>query len=91
MTDIENLKKMKDIIEQYEKQQHIDILKIFIDNSVNITKNSNGSFINLTDVDINIINKLQDYINFVNIQNIKLTDIETTKKDIESSFFKKKI
>ncbi len=91
MTDIENLKKMKDIIEQYEKQQHIDILKIFIDNSVNITKNSNGSFINLTDVDINIINKLQDYINFVNIQNIKLTDIETTKKDFESSFFKKKI
>jgi len=90
MTDIENLKKMKDIIEQYDKQQHIDILKIFIDNSVNITKNSNGSFINLTEVNINIINKIQDYINFVNIQNIKLTDIETTKKDIESSFFKKK-
>jgi hypothetical protein len=90
MTDIESLKKIKDTIEQYNKQQQIDILKIFIDNSVKFSENSNGTFINLTDVDNKIIKQIQEYINFINIQNIKLTDIETTKKDIESSFFYKK-
>jgi len=91
MTDIEYLKKLKDIIEQYDQPQHIDILKILMEDSVNITTNLNGSFINLTEVNNQTIKKLQNYINFINIQNIKLTDIETTTKDIESSFFKKKI
>jgi len=90
MTDIESLKKIKDTVEQYNKQQQIDILKIFIDNSVNISENSNGTFINLTEVDNEIIKQIQEYINFINIQNVKLTNIETTKKDIESSFFSKK-
>ena len=90
MTDIESLKKIKDTIEQYNKQQQLDILKIFIDNSVNVSENLNGTFINLTEVDNKIIKQVQEYINFINIQNIKLNNIETTKKDIESSFFYKK-
>ena len=90
MSDIECLQKIKDVVEQYNKQQQLDILKIFIKDSVNISENSNGTFINLTDIQDSTIQKIQEYINFINIQNIKLTDIETTRKDIESSFFDKK-
>ncbi len=90
MSDIECLQKIKDVVEQYNKQQQLDILKIFIKDSVNISENSNGTFINLTDIQASTIKKIQEYINFINIQNIKLTDIETTRKDIESSFFDKK-
>lgn len=90
MSDIECLQKIKDVVEQYNKQQQLDILKIFIKDSVNISENSNGTFINLTDIQDSTIKKIQEYINFINIQNIKLTDIETTRKDIESSFFDKK-
>jgi hypothetical protein len=90
MSDIECLQKIKDVVEQYNKQQQLDILKIFIKDSVNISENSNGTFINLTDIQDLTIKKIQEYINFINIQNIKLTDIETTRKDIESSFFDKK-
>tara|TARA_R110002072_G_scaffold69201_8_gene167873 strand:- start:235 stop:534 length:300 start_codon:yes stop_codon:yes gene_type:complete len=90
MSDIECLQKIKDLVEQYNKQQQLDILKIFIKDSVNISENSNGTFINLTDIQDSTIKKIQEYINFINIQNIKLIDIETTRKDIESSFFDKK-
>lgn len=90
MSDIEYLQKIKDVVEQYNKQQQLDILKIFIKDSVNISENSNGTFINLTDIQDSTIKKIQEYINFINIQNIKLTDIEITRKDIESSFFNKK-
>jgi len=91
MTDIESLQKIKDIVEKYNKQQQLDILKIFIDDSINISENSNGSFINLTELQDSTIKKIQEYIDFINLQNIKLSDIETTKKDIESNFFNKKI
>lgn len=90
MSDIECLQKIKDVVEQYNKQQQLDILKIFIKDSVNISENSNGTFINLTEIQDSTIKKIQEYINFINIQNIKLTNIETTRKDIESSFFDKK-
>ena len=90
MTDIESLQKIKDVIEKYNKQQQLDILKILIDDSINISENSNGSFINLTELQVSTIKKIQEYIEFINLQNIKLSDIETTKKDIETNFFNKK-
>ena len=91
MSDIETLQKIKDIVEQYNKQQQLDILKIFIEDSVNISENLNGTFINLTDIQDSTIKKIQEYINFINIQNIKLTNIETTRKDIENTFFDKQV
>lgn len=91
MSDIETLQKIKDVVEQYNKQQQLDILKIFIEDSVNISENSNGTFINLTDIENSTIKKIQEYISFINIQNIKLTDIETTRKDIENNFFDKQV
>jgi hypothetical protein len=90
MSDIETLQKIKDVVEQYNKQQQLDILKIFIEDSVNISENLNGTFINLTDIEDSTIKKIQEYINFINIQNIKLTNIETTRKDIENTFFDKR-
>jgi hypothetical protein len=57
MSDIETLQKIKDIVEQYNKQQQLDILKIFIEDSVNISENLNGTFINLTDIQDSTIKK----------------------------------
>ena len=64
--------------------------KILIDNNINISENSNGTFINLSDIENSIILKLQEYIDFVNTQNIKLSSIETEKQNIEKKFFDKK-
>jgi len=90
MTDIECLQKIKDVVEKYNKQQQLDILKILINDSINISENLNGSFINLTEIQDSTIKKIQEYIDFINLQNIKLNTIESTKKDIETNFFNKK-
>jgi hypothetical protein len=90
MSDIESLQKIKNTIEQFNKQQQVDILKIFIENNINISENSNGTFINLTDIDKNVLIKLQNYINFINQQNDKLDDIEFEKLKIEKNFFDNK-
>ena len=49
MPDIELLNKIKNTVELFNKQQQLEILKLFINNSVNISENSNGTFINLSD------------------------------------------
>ena len=90
MSSIEYLKKIKESIETFNKQQQLDILQMLIDNNINISENSNGTFINLSDIDNSIILKLQEYIDFVNTQNIKLSSIETQKQNIEKRFFDKK-
>ena len=51
MNTVEYLKKTKNIIEQFNKQQQLDILKLFISNNVKVSENSNGCFINLTELD----------------------------------------
>lgn len=90
MSDIEYLQKIKNTIEKFNKQQQVDILKIFIENNINISENSNGTFINLTDIDKNVLIKVQNYINFINQQNDKLDDIEFEKLKIEKNFFDNK-
>lgn len=90
MSSIEYLKKIKESIETFNKQQQLDILQMLIDNNINISENSNGTFINLSDIENSIILKLQEYIDFVNTQNIKLSSIETEKQNIEKKFFDKK-
>ena len=91
MPDIEILKKIKNTIEEFNKQQQLDILKIFINNSINISENSNGTFINLTEIDDNIIEKLQEYIDFIETQNNKLSNLELQKQNIHDNFFNKKL
>ena len=89
MSDIENLKKIKNCIEIFNKQQQTDILKLLIKNNVNISENSNGSFINLTELDNQIINELEKYITFINTQNNNLNNFENQKKILENEFFDK--
>jgi hypothetical protein len=89
MTDIEKLKKIKNNIELFNKQQQIDILKLFIKNNVNISENLNGSFINLTEVDYKTIIELEKYIEFIDTQNNNLNNLEDKKKNLEIEFFDK--
>lgn len=90
MTNIEILKSIKNTIEKLNKQQQIEILKLLINDSINISENSNGTFVNLTEIDDAIIFKMQEYINFIKTQDNNLSNIEVEKKQIENNFFNKK-
>lgn len=87
MTNIEYLKQLKNIIEEFSKTQQIDILKLLTKHNVNISENSNGSFVNLSDIDNKIILEIQEYINFINAQDTNLNTVENKKKILEKEFF----
>ena len=72
-----------DIINQKE------ILNIFKENNINITENNNGSFINLSSINKEILDKIKLYIEYFNIQQNNLTIIEDEKNNIKNEFFSK--
>ena len=87
--NVEKLQNIKDSIESMNKCYQVEILKLLNDEvSVIISENSNGTFINLSNLDISIINKLNNYIEYVNTQQNQLLNIEKEKANIKNEFFK---
>ena len=64
-----NIKKFELInskIEKLNKKQHIELLRIIVkDEKVNISENKNGSFINMNELNNEIINKIVEYLNYI--------------------------
>lgn len=85
--DFNKLQNIKKVIESMEIIHQKDILNIFIENDINITENNNGSFINLTSLESDIIKKIEIYIEYYNIQQSQLSFIEEEKKNIKNEFF----
>tara|TARA_A100001011_G_C14216171_1_gene802138 strand:- start:697 stop:969 length:273 start_codon:yes stop_codon:yes gene_type:complete len=90
MNNTEELIKIKEIIENLSKNQQIDILKILIEDSSNISENNNGSFVNLSEISITTLEKIKDYLNFINKQDNNLQIIEDKKNNLEKKFFSNK-
>ena len=83
----EELNNIKLIIEKMDKVHHIEILKILLSEENNyINENNNGTFINLSDLKNNSIEKLKEYIIYFNKQQNQLINLEKQKKKIESLF-----
>lgn len=87
MKDIYYLENLKKSIESLNEIHHKKILQIIIDNNITISENSNGCFVNLTDIDDEIIDKIQDYLKFISEQTNDLNEIEEKKKEIRENFF----
>ena len=56
-----DLTKLKNIIERMDVIHHKKILVLFKKRGINISENRNGSFINITNINDNIIEELNDY------------------------------
>ena len=83
-----NLKDLKKQIESMSKDHHIKILEIIQDNKISYSENKNGIFINMNNLKPNIIEKINDYINYTKCQETNLQDVETMKKNLQNKFFK---
>ena len=84
----ETLNLIKQTIENMDKVHHIEILKLLENqDDVNFNENNNGTFINLTDLKNETIQKLQEYINYFKKQQNQLINLEDQKKQIENCFF----
>lgn len=83
-----DLNVIKNKVECMNKLQQCEIFKIFLINEVDYNENSNGIFINLTNVSKNVLKELKKYITYVESQNSYLNEQENQKKIYLNSYFK---
>lgn len=87
LKNFEYLKVIRNKIEKMDILHHKEILRIFQDSSSNISSNRNGSFINLSELDDKIIEKIEKYLKHVEIQEKELKEKNDVQGQIESTFF----
>jgi len=83
----DELYNIKHFIELLNKQRQIEVLKILTDNNIQISENKNGSFVNLTMLPSDIIEKLKEFTIYIKEQDVSFEEMEDVKKDFKSSFF----
>lgn len=85
---IEQLEILRDKIQNIknESQHHLKILEILKSNNVNYSENSNGVFINMNNLNDNIINKLKEYLIYIDRQNKKFEDVENIKNQLKKDY-----
>ena len=90
MIGIDRLHTIKETIELMNKSYQVEILKLLIsEESIVLSENNNGTFINLSNLDIIVINKLEKFIEYVKTQQSQLSHIENEKLNIKNEFFNK--
>jgi len=85
-----NLNAMKDRIEQMTKNYQIEVARLLI-NTHNIAydENQNGLFINMAQMTEEVKTSLQQFIEYVDLQEQQLNADETEKDGLKDIFFKK--
>ncbi len=85
--NINKLKILKQTIESMDSVHHHKILEILKNNNIHVSSNRNGCFINMNHFTDNINDQLNDFINYINIQEKTLGAVENAKKDIKDVYF----
>ena len=85
-----NINAMKDRIEQMTKNYQIEIARLLI-NTHNIAydENQNGLFINMAQMTEEVKTSMQQFIEYVDLQEQQLNADETEKDVLKDIFFKK--
>jgi CTP-dependent riboflavin kinase len=83
-----SLSQLKERIESMSKYNQIEVLRILKRyEKVTLNENKNGTFINLTEQSPEVINSLENYVNYVTEQQKQLSSVEDEKERIEQTFF----
>ena len=79
---------LKDRIENMDKYHQIEILRILNKfTEIKKNENNNGTFINLTELSLEVIKELEKYTDYVDEQQKLLKKIENEKDKLEQTFF----
>lgn len=85
---ISELEYIRQLIENMDKYNQVEILKIIYEtNQECINENKYGIHINMTELSNEIIEKMNTYIKYVNIQENEINDIEKKKENYVNKFF----
>ena len=85
---ISELEYIRQLIENMDKYNQVEILKIIYEsNQKCINENKYGIHINMTELNNEIIGKLNQYIKYVNIQENEINNIEKKKENYINTYF----
>jgi hypothetical protein len=80
------LDKMTRIIESFTKEEHIHILKIIMESdSLSVSENSNGTFVQMDEIKTDTIDKIKKYIDYVLLKECDIKKIEDTKERLKNN------
>lgn len=86
--DVKILYDIQKSIQSMSKYNQIQVAKIlYTYTSINLNENKYGLFINLTELNDDIINKLIDFIKYINIQENNINEFENYKNEIKNTYF----
>ena len=87
-TDTNELNNMRKVIEQMSKFNQVEILKIFCKYpDVTVNENKYGIHINLSEINDDIINEINNYIKYVNAQEAQLNNAEKEQEIFKNIYF----
>jgi len=89
MDGVSEIAKLRDSIESMEKIHQLFVLGIILKNKVEFTENINGVFVNMTLLDSSVREALQEYTQYVNIQQKQLDKVEDMKRHFKQKYYDK--
>ena len=78
---------LRDNIEKMDETHQEEIMKILLENKVEMSNNSNGSFLNMSLLPKSVIEQLEKYSQYIEAQEKELDIIEDEKKQLKTTFF----
>ena len=88
--NVEELNIIREKIESMPKFNQIEVLRILSKYSkIILNENKYGVLVNMTDFEDEVIDKLKNYISYVNTQESNLNEIEVQKENFKNIYFVK--
>lgn len=78
---------LKEKIERMPLTHQTEVLRILRDADVTMNENSNGTFVNLTSLEPEVILRLEEYVQYVEDQQARLSTVEAEKERLQQEFF----
>jgi len=86
MSNLNQMEVLKKRIELLDTKHHIEILKILSNHSCKLNENKSGVFINMTFLTDEIINDINNYLQYINDQEERLNTVEYQKDLFKQEF-----
>lgn len=82
--ELENIRKN---IDKMSKFHHIEILKLLKQHHVVLNENNYGTFVNMSELDNSIVDRIVHYIEYTDEQEVQLNNVEYEKGQLKFKFF----
>lgn len=87
MEKIDILSKLKTSIESMDKTNQIEVLRLLHKNDVFLNENKNGIYVNITELDNDILADIYKFVEYIDTQEDKLSYEETEKQKYKNTYF----